>query len=271
MIQIRSLKIGVGMPKICVPIVEGSQAQIWEKAQEVTKECVDLVEWRADYFEEIDDLEKSVQTAEQLRRIIGKLPLLFTFRTAKEGGERPVSWETYERLLLRMAEGGFADLIDVKTFRGYDRGTYPLKQWNVADKCNQPVQQLIGKLQEKVTVIGSYHDFSGTPSQEEMVSRLLFMSDMGADIPKLAVMPQEREDVIRLMAATSFVDRLLPDKPVITMSMGALGAVSRLAGESFGSAVTFGCMGAPSAPGQLEVKELRRSLELLHTENEESR
>ena len=90
-----------------------------------------------------------------------------------------------------------------------------------------------------------------------MLARLLFMDRLGVDIPKLAVMPESREDVLLLMEATSLADRLLPDKPLITMSMGAKGVVSRIAGGQFGSAVTFGCMGRASAPGQIEVGILK--------------
>jgi 3-dehydroquinate dehydratase I len=48
------------------------------------------------------------------------------------------------------------------------------------------------------------------------------------------------------------------------MSMGGIGLVSRLAGEVFGSAATFGAGDQVSAPGQIPVPELRRALETLH-------
>ena len=52
--------------------------------------------------------------------------------------------------------------------------------------------------------------------------------------------------------------------PAITMAMGPLGVVSRLAGETFGSAVTFGTVGAASAPGQVDARALRAVLDLVH-------
>ena len=52
-------------------------------------------------------------------------------------------------------------------------------------------------------------------------------------------------------------------QPVVTMSMGPKGAVSRLAGEVFGSAMTFGSTGVASAPGQVSVPELKMALEVL--------
>lgn len=268
MVKVKTLEIGRGMPKICVPIVERTQEQILEKAQEISQEFVDLVEWRVDYYVDIENLEQVVQTTSLLQSILGKIPLLFTFRTAREGGERSLSFVQYRNLLEYVSDSGFVDMIDVEMFRGYDQTEGMLKGWKSTDACNQPVKEMVEKLGQSVVVVGSYHDFEKTPSQEEMVRRLLFMDKMGAMIPKLAVMPQEREDVFRLMTAASLADRLLLNKPVIAMSMGALGAVSRLAGESFGSSITFGCMDKASAPGQIEVKDLRKGLELLHITEE---
>ena len=54
--------------------------------------------------------------------------------------------------------------------------------------------------------------------------------------------------------------------PVITMSMGTLGAVSRLCGEAFGSAMTFANPGAASAPGQVPLDVVNEVLESLHAE-----
>ena len=90
-----------------------------------------------------------------------------------------------------------------------------------------------------VAVVCSSHDFTKTPPRAELVCRMVQMQQAGADLPKLAVMPRCRTDVLELLAATAEMADLHPKTPVITMSMGALGSVSRLAGEVFGSAMTF--------------------------------
>ena len=268
MVQIGKLEIGTGMPKICVPIVGTSKEQILTLTGELPLESVDFIEWRADYFEHVNDHQEVIWVAQEMKDALGNVPLLFTFRTTKEGGEREISLEEYQALLSDIAASGAVDIIDVEMFRGYDARRYPKKEWRVTDACNQEMREFIKKLKAKVKVIGSYHDFDMTPSREEILRRLLFMDRMGADIPKMAVMPKEREDVLRLMEATSLADRLMVEKPLITMSMGALGAVTRVSGESFGSSVTFGCMGESSAPGQIPVRELRRMLEILHKEGD---
>ena len=52
--------------------------------------------------------------------------------------------------------------------------------------------------------------------------------------------------------------------PIVTMAMSSIGMVSRLAGETFGSALTFGAIGQRSAPGQPGAKELWEVLEVIH-------
>ena len=76
-------------------------------------------------------------------------------------------------------------------------------------------------------------------------------------------MPQSRKDVVTLLSATEEMDRRTT-RPLITMSMGPLGMISRLCGEAFGSSLTFGSVGKASAPGQVAAKELANVLKLIH-------
>jgi len=77
-------------------------------------------------------------------------------------------------------------------------------------------------------------------------------------------MPQSPKDVLSLLEATWEMKSELADRPIITMAMGPQGVISRLSGELFGSAVTFGAAVKASAPGQLDVKELQYILKALH-------
>ena len=78
-------------------------------------------------------------------------------------------------------------------------------------------------------------------------------------------MPNNNKDVINLLDLTDSFHNMHPDYPIITMSMDGRGVVSRLAGEIFGSAVTFGCARKQSAPGQIEAGELAVVLRILHS------
>jgi 3-dehydroquinate dehydratase-1 len=115
-----------------------------------------------------------------------------------------------------------------------------------------------------VKVVASNHDFLKTPSKDEIIYRLIKMQDLGADIPKIAVMPRSKLDVLELLEATVIMSEKYADRPLITMSMSETGIISRLAGEVFGSALTFGYANKSSAPGQIGVEDLYGVLQLIH-------
>ena len=247
-IMIRDVAIGEGIPKICVPIVGKTREEIVKAAEEIRTLPVDVVEWRADWYEEIFEADVVLDILQELRRILGELPLLFTFRTKKEGGEKEIDEKNYRTLNQLAAESGLADLIDVEVFSG-----------------DEVVNDLVRTAHEnEVKVIGSNHDFEKTPSKEEIIRRLQKMQELDVDLPKIAVMPRKKEDVLTLLAATEEMNRKYADRPIITMSMAGDGVISRLCGEVFGSALTFGAAGQASAPGQIGVKELRQILTILH-------
>lgn len=244
---VRNLEIGTGIPKICVPIVGKTGEEILITAKEICNSPADLAEWRADWFASVSEIEEVKSLLKKLRGILGEIPLLFTFRTKAEGGEREIAFEKYAELLKEVARSQLVDLIDVEVF------------------INDGVSELIQSLKEAgVKVVGSNHDFGGTPKKEEIVRRLCYMQDLGVELPKIAVMPQSEKDVLTLLDATREMTSEFADRPVITMSMAGMGAVSRVSGEMFGSAITFGTLKQASAPGQIEVNKLKQVLEILH-------
>lgn len=247
-VVIRNVVIGEGIPKICVPIVGKKINEILDQAKHICDIGTDVVEWRVDWFEKVEDYESVENAAKQLRNILGETPILFTFRTAKEGGERTIAPEVYVELNEKIAKSGYVDLVDVEAFTG---DVYVEKVIKTAHECG-------------VKVIASNHDFQKTPPKDELIARMKKMQDLGADIPKIAVMPQSKEDLLTLLSATEEMARCYADRPIITMSMAGTGVLSRLCGEVFGSALTFGAAGKASAPGQIDVEELRTVLGVLH-------
>ena len=241
-------EIGAGMPKVIVPIVAKDAAGIEAKGKELTAYTMDVVEWRVDFYEDVFDIEKTVETGKKLRAALGDTPILFTFRTKKEGGEKEIDMDTYTALNKAMAESGYVDAIDVEIFSGDD-----------VVKTNIDNIHAAGKV-----VVGSNHDFFKTPDKDDLICRLKKMQDMGADIPKIAVMPQSIADVLTLQAATDEFAHEIADRPIITMSMGPKGVITRIAGELFGSSMTFGAVGQVSAPGQIPVEKLQAAMAILH-------
>ena len=247
-VKVRNIEIGAGIPKICVPIVGVTREEILAAAENIKSTKADVVEWRVDWYEDIFDFTKTEATMQALREVLGEMPILFTFRTSKEGGEKAIETEAYVELNQNAAKTGLVDLVDVEAFTGDD-----------------VVKAVVETAHENgVKVIASNHDFHKTPAKEEIVSRLRKMQDLGADVPKIAVMPQNKKDVLTLLAATEEMVSEYADRPIITMSMSGTGVISRLCGEVFGSALTFGSVGKVSAPGQMGIEDLTTVLGLLH-------
>ena len=247
-VKVRNIEIGSGVPKICVPIVGVTKDEIIAEAKTFDSIPVDVVEWRVDWFEDVFDTDKVLDVAKDLQTVLKDTPILFTFRTAKEGGEKAISNEDYKALNMAVAKSGYVDLIDVEAFTG-----------------EEIVKSMIREAHSYgVKVIASNHDFDATPEKDEIVRRLCMMQDYGADIPKMAVMPRNKQDVLTLLSATLEMSEQFADRPIITMSMAGTGVVSRLTGETFGSALTFGAATKASAPGQINVNELERVLDIIH-------
>ncbi|MEH7250160.1 type I 3-dehydroquinate dehydratase [Neobacillus niacini] len=247
-VKVKGITIGEGIPKICVPMVGETLTQLTEEAEFLKKIDLDVVEWRVDFFEYADDVERVMEALGVIRSILTDCPLIFTFRSAKEGGKREISPSRYVELNKAMIESGQVDIIDIEL------------------STNESDLKLLIELARSNTVytIVSTHDFDRTPVKEEIVSRLRSAQELGGDLPKIAVMPNNTADVLTLLDATNTMKEFYTDTPVITISMAGKGVVSRLAGETFGSALTFASANKASAPGQVPVTELRKVLSLLH-------
>ena len=246
-LAIRGCRIGEGRPKVILPIVEQTEEAILEKAAQFSTWKADCVEWRVDLFADAQDLSAVARCAAKLRVALKDKLLLITFRTKAEGGHTALSHEEYRRYFHTVLDTDCADLIDLEFFT-----------------AGADLPGLIADAHTAgAAVVCSSHDFQKTPPKAELVDRMVRMQQAGADLPKLAVMPRSRTDVLTLLAATAEMADCHPDTPVITMSMGALGAVSRLAGEAFGSAMTFANPGTASAPGQIPLDVVNAALECL--------
>lgn len=239
--------VGEGTPLVCVPIMESSKDRIIEEARRLVQLGADMIEWRVDAFEQVHSINAIREVLAELKPIVCETILVYTFRSKNQGGLLALSPEEICDIHQVASETDAVDLVDLEYF-----------------ETRKPEKE-IRQLQEKgVHVIASHHDFEQTPERNVIRMLLEQMKDSGADIVKLAVMPKSMSDVIKLMEETNSFHEEYPDKALITMSMGAKGAVSRVSGEFFGSCVTFGSGEQASAPGQLPMEELTQVLSILH-------
>lgn len=186
-IKVRDIEIGAGAPKIIVPIVGVTKDDIIAEAKTFDSTPVDMVEWRVDWFENVFEFDKVEEVLKELRDALGNIPILMTFRTSKEGGEKAIEPEAYARLNVKAAQTGYVDFVDVEIFTG--------------DEIVKKIIMTAYMLQVQGLSL-QIHDFFKTPAQSDIVYRLRKMQDMGADIPKIAVMPQNKRDVLILLSAT---------------------------------------------------------------------
>lgn len=245
---VRSCAFGTGHEKICVPLTAPDTPSLRQQAKAAIHAGCDLVEWRVDAMKDGLAIDVMRPALRALREEVGEKPILFTFRTKEEGGLTPAAWDEYEALYrAAVEEPDGADLFDVELNRGEERVT----------KLARDIQEKSG------WVVMSYHDFHKTPEQTEIQDIFRRMAEKGADIGKVAVMPQTKRDVLTLMQASAWASEMYKDRLFIAISMGPLGMLSRLAGYLTGSCLTFGTAGRSSAPGQPPAGALRAALSLL--------
>ena len=238
---------GGRLPAVCAPLVARTRAALAAETAAVAAKQPDLLEWRVDFFEAIADTEEVLRAAADLRRASAGIPILFTRRCHREGGQ-PIALAEPQVLALyeAVAASGCVDLVD---FEMGNEAAHVAQVRALARKHGLPL-------------VLSFHDFHATPADTELRARFEQAHRLQADVAKLAVMPQSMEDVHRLLGATLQASRALAI-PVISMAMGGLGAVTRLCGGGFGSALTFAVGATASAPGQIPIEEVRAALAVL--------
>ena len=272
-----------GVPAVAVSLTGPTAAHARAQARHAIDAGADVLELRVDLLEEVDALAAfteapseaatdsmvvataAAQVLECLRRmtdVIDATPLLLTCRTAAEGGRARLDDSGYSALLRSVLDelagwepGRRPSAVDVEVQRG----------------CLLQVSEQAHGL--GIDVVASFHDFKATPVDDVLEDVLSRMASEGADLAKIAVWPTGADDVARLLgvcarAAAAPGEGTGLGLPVAAMSMGALGAVSRVA-PVFGSALTFAVVPdeqgetQASAPGQLPIQDVRRCLELL--------
>lgn len=245
-LTVKNKVIGKGTPLICVSVMESNLQDIAAEVAKLVEQNIEMIEWRVDAFSGVESPNAVREVLQALAPMLKNTIFVFTFRSKEQGGLRSLASEKIYDLHQVAAESHIVDFIDVEYFYTED-----------ADEEVYTLQKMGTK------VITSHHDFHETPSSDVLFMLLEQMKHSNADIVKLAMMPNEVSDVLRLLQETAHFHKRYPNQPLITMSMGKLGMVSRVAGEIFGSCVTFGAGKNASAPGQLPAAQLQTILETL--------
>jgi 3-dehydroquinate dehydratase I len=232
---------GGAYPLICTPLVGRTHEALLAELREVLPKKPDIIEWRADFYAALGDTAAVLATGRALRAGAAGIPLLFTRRSATEGGEKvPIGEPAVTDLYVEVCKSGAMDAIDYET-------SNPASDFARLREASRA---------SDVAMFGSYHNFQSTPDAATLLGKFTLAHERGADVAKVAVMPKSPEDVLTLLLATRQASVALP-VPLISMSMGGLGSISRLCGWVYGSALTFAVGKSSSAPGQIPIEELR--------------
>ena len=247
-VVVRGREIGGPSPVTCLPLVAKEKSEVLHQGEALKQFEPDLVEWRIDSYENVEDIDDCMDALEGLREKIGNIPIIFTCRIEAEGGFKQIRADMRLNLLEAAIESGRIDLVDV-------------------EMCNDAafIKDLKDTAERYGTrLIISYHNFDRTPDESFILGKLLQAQEMGADIAKVAVMPKNYKDVLTLLSATLKARTEHLKIPIITMSMGPEGRVTRLAGGLFGSDLTFAVGKETSAPGQIPIGDLRQAMSVLY-------
>lgn len=176
-------------------------------------------------------------------RAASSLPLLLTYRSATEGGKGAGHGQGYEDYL--------ASLLQLRP---------AVAAVDIEMACPASKALVAEAKAGGYDVVGSYHDFTATPSAAQITQKLAQITAAGADITKVAYMPRTAQDVAALRHAAHDFAGAYPHQPLIAISMGQLGAPSR---TDLANCLTFATIadGAASAPGQATIAYVRAWLE----------
>jgi 3-dehydroquinate dehydratase-1 len=224
-------------PAIIVPIVGQTLAAIRSQSEAIAA-CahVDLVEWRADWFNGITGDPATLSgIIEEIRDVVRR-PIIFTVRSIPQGGHVTLGGTKFAAAIAAVRE--VASYIDIEFDPGYD---------------------VVRPAAEDTSVIISYHDVKRRLDEAGMFEQLTRMASTKADVIKLATVAETDEDARALLNATSrFTEG--HHVPTITIAMGLPGQVTRVFGHLYGSCATFASVGRSSAPGQMSLEDLLAAL-----------
>ena len=201
-----------------------------KQIEKVKRAGVSILEIRLDQFRTFD----AGHIHEQLHKFKkAGLPLLGTVRSQKEGGHRTLS-ESQRKTIFREIIPHM-DWVDLE----------------LSSKTLLPFV-LTESRKHKTGLVLSFHDFKKTPPLSFLEKLLELSRPYRPNLLKISTHARNREEVLRLLEFTLKHRR----RGLVTLSMGAIGALSRVFFGSVGSQWTYAFLSKPSAPGQLPLAEL---------------
>lgn len=209
-----------------------------EKNAQIKALKVDALEIRVDLFRKMD--LKYVQEQIKQRRET-RLPLLLTVRNQKKEGSS-ANWSNEEKHNILQMALPMVDMVDIEL-------SSPLLKETLS---------YARKLKKRTIV--SIHDFHHTPLHLDNILKKALSTR--ADIIKISAKANSMDDVFRMI---EFTRKNHSKHPMITLSMGSLGKISRLVLPAAGSLYTYSFLNQSTAPGQIDIKTLQSHISLYYS------
>ena len=223
----------ISQTKIAIPIMQKNTEDIISTANDYIKKGADLLELRIDGIADVDS-NTIRETIEEIA-----FPIIATNRSKSEGGHFLGSEKERINILKSCCNLDYVEYIDIEL------QTDPCLRNYILDKCHEG----------DVKTIISYHNFEKTPSVDDLLETVKEEKSIG-DIAKIAVMPNDLEDTISVLAIMSRCD------DTIAISMGELGSYTRVMASKFNAPFTFATGGDVTAPGQIDIESMKLMLNM---------
>ena len=240
-IEIKEKKFGDENPLICIPIISDTLDAFITDFEICMSHSPDVVEWRADYFEALQESQLLNAIFDVFKPYNHSVAIIFTLRSHDEGGKKVYSEAQRLEIIKKVLAYNMIDFVDVEINSSLEFVE------SIKALCDQNLCKLIL----------SHHDYTSTPPESEIHSQMDKAVKLGADLIKIAYLAENASDVLTVFNSTMYAKETL-EMPIIGVSMGELGAVSRIFGGQFGSVLTYASSSGKSAPGQLPVELIRK-------------
>lgn len=225
----------------CIPIIAQNREQLIQDVSQVAAHKPDIIEWRVDWFNRLNETDYVVASLREIVPILNGIPILLTFRHISEGGAKEEPQQVRIDVIRATCETGLIDVVDIE-------------QSNPREFVEE-VKAIVRANGVKLVI--STHNFSDTPSEEEILNRIKAGKEMGADIAKVCYLPKNFSDVLNVAKATYHARAGACLIPLITVSMGDLGGITRIMGREIGSDLSFLSAAGASGPGQMNIEDYR--------------
>ncbi len=232
----KSKDAGSTRPDICLSLDCDNMDELKDEIEKYKDYCR-YIEWQMDKIAEKSFFNKEffIGAVWEIKHCFPGKKIMISYRGSGSKGSRILDWAI-----------DCADLVSVK--------------------YNDPtVRELLRSARMKgTTTIVSFRSFNKMPSREDLATIYVKMERLGGDILELACFAESEVQTYAILQAAESYEQLRNHKPLIVVAMGQEGQASRVCAGDFGSIITYACGSNPTAPGQINAKDLSKYLDIYY-------